>query len=31
MDYTLFCTRFTGLENRRAEWCKPSDDQSAVI
>jgi len=22
---------FTGLENRRAEWCKPSDDQSVVI
>jgi len=22
-DCPLFCARFTGLETRRAEWCKP--------
>jgi len=31
MDCTLFCARFAGLEIRRVEWCKPSDDQSVVI
>jgi len=31
MDCVPICARFTGLENRRAEWCKPSDDQSVVI
>ena len=25
-DYALFRARFAGLENRRAEWCKPRDD-----
>jgi len=31
IDYPLFCARFTGLETRRAEWCKPLDDQSTVL
>jgi len=30
-NYTLSCARFTGLGNRRAEWCKPFGDQSVVI
>jgi len=30
-DHALFYAWSTGLESRRAEWCKPPDDQSTVL
>jgi len=30
-DRALFYAWSTGLETRRAEWCKPLDDQSTVL